>query len=197
MKPTMARVSISLAAVIFSAALFGSVLGQAANSTLMSALGLAPSPTAVPGPESSFGPAPPPGPDCFTILLNLSDCLTYVQPGSNLTKPDKPCCPELSSLVDSSPFCLCKLLGDPESTGFNIDINRALKLPSVCAVSTPPVSLCSGMWHDNFIIISVVPFQNLGNTPLSVLLSRTNNIIRILAPRKRERKNINMLAWHI
>lgn len=140
----MAWVSVLLAAFIFSTALLGSVLGQAPSPSPMSASGLAPSPVFVPGPEPSFGPAPSPGPDCFTILLNLSDCLTYVQPGSNLTKPDKPCCPELANLVQSSPLCLCKLLGDPKSTGLNIDINRALKLPSVCAVSTPPVSLCSG-----------------------------------------------------
>ncbi|PKI40299.1 non-specific lipid transfer protein GPI-anchored 2 [Punica granatum] len=139
----MARMSTAVAVLILSAALFGSALGQAPSPTSMSAPRLAPSPMFVPSPESSFGPAPPPGPDCFTILLNLSDCLTYVQPGSNLTVPDKPCCPELKNLVDSSPVCLCKLLGEPESTGFNISVSRALKLPSVCAVATPPVSLCS------------------------------------------------------
>ncbi|KAK4777744.1 hypothetical protein SAY87_017931 [Trapa incisa] len=141
----MARVSVLQAAFIFSAMLSVSVLGQAPSPSPISSSNLAPSPIFAPGSESSFGPgpAPSPGPDCFSFLLNVSDCLTYVEPGSNLTKPDEPCCPELAGLVQSSPFCLCKLLGDPESLGLNISVNRALKLPSACAVSTPPVSLCS------------------------------------------------------
>ncbi|KAK4772472.1 hypothetical protein SAY86_014247 [Trapa natans] len=109
----------------------------------MSIPGLAPTPRFVPSPEYSFGPAPPPGSDCLTILFNVSDCLNFVSPESNLTKPDEPCCPELAGLIESSPYCLCKLLGDPESIGIDVDFNRALKLPSVCAIQTPPVSLCS------------------------------------------------------
>ncbi|XP_022731587.1 non-specific lipid transfer protein GPI-anchored 2-like [Durio zibethinus] len=107
----------------------------------MAAQAPAPGPAAV-----AFGPsAEAPTPDCVSNLYNLSDCLTYVQAGSNLTKPDKPCCPELAGLVESAPQCLCYLL-DKNATasyGFNIDMNRALNLPAVCHVSTPPVSLCS------------------------------------------------------
>jgi len=85
---------------------------------------------------------------CMDKLLNLSDCLTYVLNGSNLTKPDKGCCPELAGLVESNAICLCVLLGTnvSESTGIAIDVKRALKLPSVCAVKTPPASTCSGSY---------------------------------------------------
>ncbi|KAJ4972121.1 hypothetical protein NE237_005220 [Protea cynaroides] len=81
--------------------------------------------------------------DCTTALLNMSDCLTYVEDGSNLTKPDKPCCPELAGLVDTNPICLCELLGNSSSFGIQVDNNRALGLPKVCRVSTPSASLCS------------------------------------------------------
>ncbi|KAE8724876.1 Non-specific lipid transfer protein GPI-anchored 2 [Hibiscus syriacus] len=106
------------------------------------------SPASEPAGAVAFGPSPAaeaPTPDCMTNLLNLSDCLSYVVAGSNLTKPDKPCCPELAGLVESSPQCLCYLLDKNKtaSYGFNIDMDRALKLPKVCHVSTPPVSLCS------------------------------------------------------
>nr|WOE53371.1 non-specific lipid transfer protein GPI-anchored [Citrullus colocynthis] len=91
--------------------------------------------------------APAPGPaggvDCFTTLLNMSDCLSYVSTGSNDTKPNKQCCSELAGLVESSPRCLCQLLSDPNKVGLTIDVDRAMKLPSACNVSTPPVSLCS------------------------------------------------------
>ncbi|KAE8733096.1 Non-specific lipid transfer protein GPI-anchored 2 [Hibiscus syriacus] len=101
----------------------------------------APEPAAV-----ALGPsAEAPASDCFNALLNLSDCLTFVEAGSNLTKPDKACCPELAGLVESSPQCLCKLLDNKTASGIgiNIDMKKALDLPTVCRVSTPPVSLCS------------------------------------------------------
>ncbi|KAL6569519.1 hypothetical protein OROMI_014033 [Orobanche minor] len=101
-------------------------------------------PPAAPGPFYNGG-APAPTLDCFTYLLNLSDCLTFVEDGSNLTKPDPGCCPELSNLVDTQPICLCQLLGDPSQVGISVDVNRALKLPSLCSVSTPPVSLCAAI----------------------------------------------------
>ncbi|TYH62645.1 hypothetical protein ES332_D07G134100v1 [Gossypium tomentosum] len=64
---------------------------------------------------------------------------------SNLTKPVKACCPELAGLVESSPQCLCNLLGKNATAvvGMDIDMKRALNLPTVCNVSTPPVTLCS------------------------------------------------------
>ncbi|EEF40736.1 non-specific lipid transfer protein GPI-anchored 2 [Ricinus communis] len=114
-------------------------------------------PASAPAPFSGMGPSVPemplgpsaPGPatnDCLTPLLNMSDCLSYVTESSNVTVPDKNCCPELAGLLDGNPICLCQLLGNSnltESYGFKIDVNRALKLPSICRVSTPPVSLCS------------------------------------------------------
>ncbi|XP_044476386.1 non-specific lipid transfer protein GPI-anchored 12 [Mangifera indica] len=101
------------------------------------------SPSAIPMGPSAMGPSP--SNDCLNQLLNMSDCLSYVTAGSNVTVPDKPCCPELAGLVDSNPICLCTLLGQSSSFGINIDLKRALKLPSVCNVTTPPVSLCSAV----------------------------------------------------
>ncbi|CAI9781349.1 unnamed protein product [Fraxinus pennsylvanica] len=101
-----------------------------------------PAPAPATEPPVAPGPlAPSPGVDCFSYLLNLSDCLTFVEPGSNLTKPDKACCPELSNLLNSQPICLCQMLRDPNQFGLTVDMKKALQLPSAC--NTPPVSLCS------------------------------------------------------
>ncbi|XP_020202692.1 xylogen-like protein 11 [Cajanus cajan] len=97
-----------------------------------------------PAPETAAAPTPESN-GCLMALTNMSDCLTYVEDGSKQAKPDKGCCPELAGLIDSNPICLCELLGKPESIGIKIDLNKALKLPSVCGVSTPPVSTCSAV----------------------------------------------------
>ena len=113
----------------------------------------APATSAASGPAAS-GPAAA-APDCFTLVLGMADCLTYVQTGSNLTKPDKPCCGELKTLVDTNPVCLCELLANSSSSGFDIDIHRATQLPSVCKVDTPPVNTCAR----TCIYIYIYPFQ--------------------------------------
>ncbi|XP_042001655.1 non-specific lipid transfer protein GPI-anchored 11-like isoform X2 [Salvia splendens] len=110
---------------------------------IISATATAQSP--VPAPTSPEAPVPAPTLDCFPYLLNLSDCLTFVEEGSNLTQPAGGCCPELGNLVDTQPICLCQLLGDPSKVGIAVDLNRALKLPSLCNVTTPPVSLCAAI----------------------------------------------------
>ncbi|KAJ8446181.1 hypothetical protein Cgig2_015952 [Carnegiea gigantea] len=57
-----------------------------------------PPPTTSPAPMMT--PAMSPQPDCMTLIYNMTDCLTYVEHGSNATKPDKNCCPELAGMLD-------------------------------------------------------------------------------------------------
>ncbi|KAI8525914.1 hypothetical protein RHMOL_Rhmol13G0267500 [Rhododendron molle] len=141
-----------------------------AAAALLVAVAAAQAPVAAPGPETSTtaagapgpsivaggpapsttvagGPGPSAGQDCMTYLYNLTDCLTYVAEGSNLTAPDKGCCPELAGLVESHPVCLCQLLETNTSASLGINFQKALKLPSVCAVQTPSVSLCSAFGY--------------------------------------------------
>lgn len=100
----------------------------------------------------SMAPAPVSSDDCSSHLTNVSDCLTYVEAQSNLTKPDKGCCPEFAGLVDSHPICLCELLKNANSFGIQINVSKALMLPSVCGVTTPPLSACSGSRSINLSI---------------------------------------------
>nr|CAB3464883.1 unnamed protein product [Digitaria exilis] len=107
----------------------------------------APSSDAQQTPAAAPGPAAGGGIDqaCMNSLLNMSDCLTYVTQGSTARQPDAPCCPELAGMVGSNPICLCELLsGAADSYGIAVDYGRALALPGICRVATPPVSTCTG-----------------------------------------------------
>ena len=130
---------------------------------LLSAIEEAPAPSTTgeaPAPSmTEEAPAPSSLAGCSDILLNLSGCLTYVEEGSNLTKPEKDCCPALAGLVDSHPVCLCVLL-EPNATqsyGISIDSKKALKLPSVCGVQTPPATACSGTFH-SLLLAKIILF---------------------------------------
>ncbi|CAK7329197.1 unnamed protein product [Dovyalis caffra] len=109
----------------------------------------APAAAPVSGDLAPAASGPTAGNDCTTPLLNMTDCLGYVTQGSNLTVPDKNCCPELAGLIDSNVVCLCQLLGGNISKqyGISLDFGRALKLPAICKIDTPSVSLCSAVGY--------------------------------------------------
>ncbi|EXB22122.1 Non-specific lipid-transfer protein-like protein [Morus notabilis] len=79
---------------------------------------------------------------CTASLLSLSPCLNYIT--GNSSKPSSSCCSQLSSVVQSSPQCLCSVLngGASLSLGFTINQTLALSLPGACQVTTPPLSQC-------------------------------------------------------
>lgn len=100
------------------------------------------SPMAVPVP--SMAPGPVGETDCNSAIFGLADCIDYVQQGSNATKPVPDCCNEFSGLLKNQPKCLCLLLGDTSSFGIDIDLNRALQLPTACGLQLPSLSNCPG-----------------------------------------------------
>ncbi|CAL9023712.1 unnamed protein product [Prunus brigantina] len=78
---------------------------------------------------------------CTTALASLAPCLSYVT--GNSSNPSSSCCSQLSSVVQSSPQCLCSLLnGGGSSLGITINQTLALSLPGACKVRTPPASQC-------------------------------------------------------
>uniref|UniRef100_A0ACD5YG23 Uncharacterized protein n=1 Tax=Avena sativa TaxID=4498 RepID=A0ACD5YG23_AVESA len=83
--------------------------------------------------------------DCRAAMLNLSACLTYVESGSALTRPDHGCCGALSGVADGEAACVCGLVGGYGSFGVRVDAVRALALPTVCRVDAPPPSLCAAL----------------------------------------------------
>ncbi|CAL9138854.1 unnamed protein product [Musa acuminata var. zebrina] len=85
--------------------------------------------------------APAPSPDCSSALLELADCLAFVEDGSTVAKPAGTCCSGLKKVVEKEVSCLCDVFKQGASLGVNI--TKALTLPSACGVSTPPFSKCN------------------------------------------------------
>lgn len=112
-------------------------------------------PAPLSGPASMTMAADSPGPDCLTSLANMADCLDFVENGSTVRKPEPACCPEVDNLVKTQPICLCELLANSTQFDLSIDTNRALKLPSLCNLTAPPVSMCAGTYMHYFSSFSV------------------------------------------
>ncbi|OIV92609.1 hypothetical protein TanjilG_17960 [Lupinus angustifolius] len=79
---------------------------------------------------------------CVNTLVSLSPCLNYIT--GNSSNPSSGCCSQLSTIVRSSPQCLCQVLnGAGSSLGININQTQALALPAACKVQTPPTTQCN------------------------------------------------------
>ncbi|XP_058085371.1 non-specific lipid transfer protein GPI-anchored 11-like [Magnolia sinica] len=86
--------------------------------------------------------APAPAPDCLSVLVEMADCLTYVQNGSTVSKPEGGCCSGFKSVLKKTPICLCEAFKNNNNLGIALNMTRAMMLPAACGVSTPPLSNC-------------------------------------------------------
>ncbi|KAI5078549.1 hypothetical protein GOP47_0006220 [Adiantum capillus-veneris] len=79
--------------------------------------------------------------DCDAEVLKLVDCLGFVSGMENT--PPAACCGNLSSVVGTTPQCLCQLYNTTFTEPLGVNITRAMMLPPACNVTTPDPSLCS------------------------------------------------------
>uniref|UniRef100_A0A1D1Z484 Non-specific lipid-transfer protein-like protein At5g64080 n=1 Tax=Anthurium amnicola TaxID=1678845 RepID=A0A1D1Z484_9ARAE len=88
------------------------------------------------------GAAPAAAPDCSTAIGNLVDCLSFVQYGSKVSKPEGSCCAGLKKVVKKEASCLCEAFKSSADFGVVLNVTKALSLPAACGVSTPSISKC-------------------------------------------------------
>ncbi|KAF8087685.1 hypothetical protein N665_0571s0004 [Sinapis alba] len=90
-----------------------------------------------PHPANSPSPVatPAPGPsnsDCSSVIYDMMDCLSYLTPGSNDTKPTKVCCGGILSVLQYNPKCVCIGLASSKDMGISLNNTRALAMPTIC-----------------------------------------------------------------
>ncbi|XP_057538684.1 non-specific lipid transfer protein GPI-anchored 11-like isoform X2 [Amaranthus tricolor] len=85
--------------------------------------------------------APPPA-DCTTVVLSMSDCLSYVTNGSTTEKPEGNCCSGLKSVLKTNAGCLCEAFKSSSQFGIVLNNTKALALPAACGVHASPAAKC-------------------------------------------------------
>ncbi|KAK9111089.1 hypothetical protein Scep_018608 [Stephania cephalantha] len=88
--------------------------------------------------EGPAAAAPSPSPECTTIVYDMIDCLSYIDAGSDKARPTAECCTGVKSVLRTDPDCLCAALNGAVELGIQLDVSRALGLPSACGQTTPP-----------------------------------------------------------
>ncbi|KAL6880629.1 hypothetical protein ACP4OV_012194 [Aristida adscensionis] len=81
---------------------------------------------------------------CSSVMMTLAPCMDFISGKS--PEPGISCCSVLGGIVQTDPRCLCMVLdGSAASFGISVNQTRALELPGVCNVPTPPIGQCSGL----------------------------------------------------
>ncbi|XP_021892773.1 non-specific lipid-transfer protein-like protein At5g64080 [Carica papaya] len=102
--------------------------------------------------------APSPSVDCTSLIFNLVDCLSFVQNGSTVSKPQGSCCSGLKTILKTDAECLCEGFKNSASFGVALNMTKALTLPAACKLSAPSVSNCG---------VTNAPAAAPGGAPLS------------------------------
>ncbi|CAF1853120.1 unnamed protein product [Brassica oleracea] len=104
--------------------------------------------------------APAPGPsnsDCSSIIYDMMDCLSYLTPGSNDTKPTKVCCGGILSVLQYNPKCICVGLESSKTMGFAVNNTRARAMPTTCKL-TIVAPHCGEIIKFGFTFITIFNF---------------------------------------
>ncbi|KAL6531678.1 hypothetical protein OROMI_028041 [Orobanche minor] len=93
------------------------------------------------------GKATAPAPDCLSVVMGMSSCLSFVMAGSKTTEPESSCCAGLNTVLDTGgqigAKCLCESFNNRGSVGIRMNVTKALYLPDACDIKFPTVANCT------------------------------------------------------
>ncbi|KAM7514602.1 hypothetical protein LguiA_004185 [Lonicera macranthoides] len=93
--------------------------------------------------ETSQSPMPLSARDCSTVIYNLVECTSFLVDDRLKATPDKSCCYGLKMVLEIGTECICDALKSSADLGLNLDMKKAMSLPSACGISVSPPSICN------------------------------------------------------
>ncbi|KAF5740252.1 Bifunctional inhibitor/lipid-transfer protein/seed storage 2S albumin superfamily protein [Tripterygium wilfordii] len=83
--------------------------------------------------------AAPPSVDCSAVIYELFDCISFLSDGSTVMKPTTDCCNGYQTVIAVDPRCICFAIKSSGDLGIQLNITKAMTLPSACGFPAPPV----------------------------------------------------------
>lgn len=83
--------------------------------------------------------AAPPSEDCNSVLMDMFDCLSFVENGSTVPRPSTSCCNGFKKVLRNSPQCICEAFYNQNGSGLPIpiDMKKVMALPAACKATGP------------------------------------------------------------
>lgn len=92
--------------------------------------------------ENLQAPSMAPSKDCSVVIYDMADCVPYLSDDSKQTKPDHSCCSGFETVIETNADCICEALKKSGQMGIQLNLTRAMALPSACGVSPSPLNSC-------------------------------------------------------
>jgi hypothetical protein len=93
---------------------------------------------------------------CRDSLGGLLACQEFMFEGAPTASPA--CCDAYGAAYNATPFCLCYVANGVygRSTGYTVNVTRALEIPTSCYLFQPPIELCGSKYTIDPTLIATV-----------------------------------------
>jgi hypothetical protein len=93
---------------------------------------------------------------CRDSLGGLLACQEFMFEGAPTASPA--CCDAYGAAYNATPFCLCYVANGVygRSTGYTVNVTRALEIPTSCQIVQPPIELCGSKYTIDLTLITTV-----------------------------------------
>lgn len=98
-----------------------------------------------------------PSEECISVLMDMSDCLSFVENGSTVPRPSTSCCNGFKKVLKNSPQCLCDAFYNQNGLPIAIDMKKAMSLPAACKATGSIPCTSKDMLSFPFHIVLLLP----------------------------------------
>ncbi|XP_012447075.2 non-specific lipid transfer protein GPI-anchored 11 isoform X2 [Gossypium raimondii] len=90
-----------------------------------------------------MSPSLSPSVSCSTIIYDMIDCVLFLSGDSTEDEPTAACCSGFKIVLETNVKCFCEALKSSAELGADVNLTKAVMLPSACEVSASPMNKCN------------------------------------------------------
>ncbi|KAG8493942.1 hypothetical protein CXB51_011274 [Gossypium anomalum] len=124
--------------------------------------------------KPEMSPSFSPSVSCSTIIYDMIDCVLFLSADSTKDKPTTACCSGFKIVLETNVKCFCEALKSSAELGADVNLTKAVMLPSACEVSASPMIKCNLVSSPPSVALVANPSPN--ESPVA------NSVERSIAP---------------
>nr|KJB59123.1 hypothetical protein B456_009G239800 [Gossypium raimondii] len=93
--------------------------------------------------KAEMSPSLSPSVSCSTIIYDMIDCVLFLSGDSTEDEPTAACCSGFKIVLETNVKCFCEALKSSAELGADVNLTKAVMLPSACEVSASPMNKCN------------------------------------------------------
>ncbi|TYJ35545.1 hypothetical protein E1A91_A05G244000v1 [Gossypium mustelinum] len=93
--------------------------------------------------KAEMSPSFSPSVSCSAIIYYMIDCVLFLSGDSTKDKPTTACCSGFKIMLETNVKCFCEALKSSAELCADVNLTKAVMLPSACEVSASPMNNCN------------------------------------------------------